>query len=404
VGVVQSLSGTLSTSGTSVIDATLLAIEEINASGGLLGRPVKPIVADGRSDTETYAREAERLIAEEQVCTVFGCWTSATRKTVRPIFERYDHLLIYPVKYEGMETSPNIVCLGAAPNQQIIPAVVWASKSLGKKRFFLVGSDYVFPRAAGEIIKDQLGKMDATVVGELFVPLGSPEVEPIVQAILEANPDMILNTLAGDSNIAFFRTLRQAGIESADLPCLSFSVGEQELRGLDIKYVVDDYAAQTYFQSLDTDSNKAFVQRFKEKYPQRVVSDPMENAYVGVHLWAQAVREAQSIEPKKIRRAMLNQRLAAPEGDVRIDPDTPEAGRKYTAVRSAASSSRPPARRQMAVITSWRRPCSRDSMTTASSASRGFSSTSSSSTTMVSAPSTRAPGTARALSRARRRA
>ncbi len=322
VGVLQSLSGTMSVSGTSVTDATLFAIVEINEAGGLLGRPVEVIVADGRSDTATFAREAERLITEEQVCTVFGCWTSATRKTVKPIFEQYDHLLVYPVKYEGMETSPNIVYMGAAPNQQIIPAILWANKDLGKKRFFFVGSDYVFPRAAAEVIKDQLQTLNATFVGEMYVPMASSEFEPVVQAILEAKPDMILNALAGDSNIAFFRSLREVGIKSAEVPCLSFSVGEQELRSLDIADVEGDYAAQTYFQSLDTPANKAFVKRFTEKYPQRVVSDPMEAAYVGVHLWAEAVREAQSIEPQKIHRAMLNQRLAAPEGDVRIDPDT----------------------------------------------------------------------------------
>ncbi|MCR9117865.1 MAG: transporter substrate-binding protein, partial [bacterium] len=183
VGVLQSLSGTMSTSGTSVIDATLLAIEEINASGGLLGRPVEAVVADGKSNTQTYASEAERLIVEERVSTVFGCWTSASRKTVKPIFEEHDHLLIYPVQYEGMETSPNIIYLGAAPNQQFIPAVNWANESLGKKRFFLVGSDYVFPRAASEVIKDQLKKMDAELVGEVFVPLGSSEFKPVVQEI-----------------------------------------------------------------------------------------------------------------------------------------------------------------------------------------------------------------------------
>lgn len=322
VGVLQSLSGTMSTSGSSVIDATLLAIEEINESGGLLGRPVEVVVADGRSDTETYAREAERLIAEEHVCTVFGCWTSATRKTVRPIFEEHDHLLVYPLQYEGMETSPNIIYMGAAPNQQIIPAVQWANENLGKKRFFLVGSDYVFPRAASEVIKDQLQKMDAELVGEMFVPLGSPEFDPVAQAILQAKPDMILNAVAGDSNIGFFHSLREAGIGSSDIPCLSLTIGEQELRSFDIAEVEGDYAASTYFQSLDTAVNKAFVERFTDKYPQRVVSDPMEDAYVGVQLWAQAVREAQSIEPKKIRRAMLNQRLAAPDGDLRIDPDT----------------------------------------------------------------------------------
>ncbi|QEG02148.1 Aliphatic amidase expression-regulating protein [Stieleria maiorica] len=322
VGVLQSLSGTMSASGNSVIDATLLAIEEINQSGGLLGRPVKAVVADGRSDTQVYAREAERLITEEQVCTVFGCWTSASRKTVRPIIEKHDHLLVYPLQYEGMEESPNIVYLGAAPNQQIIPAVTWAVENLNRKRFFLIGSDYVFPRTASEVIKDQLSEMDAEVVGEMYVPLGSSEFAPVVQAILQTKPDLILNSLNGDSNVAFFRAIRAADINRDDTPCLSFSIGEQELRGLEIASVDGDYLASTYFQSLDTPANEAFLARFKAVHPHRVVSDPMENAYAGVHLWAQAVREAESIEPKTIRRAMLGQQFAAPEGQVRIDPET----------------------------------------------------------------------------------
>ncbi len=322
VGVLQSLSGTMSTSGTSVVDATLMAIEEINNTGGLLGRPIKPIVADGRSDTETYAMEAERLILEEKVCAVFGCWTSASRKTVRPIFEKHDNLLVYPVQYEGMETSPNIIYMGATPNQQIIPALNWAIEELGKKRFFIVGSDYVFPRAASEIIQDHVATVGANVVGEMFVPLSSPEFDPVVREIIKTKPDMILCAIAGDSNTDFFRALREADIRSADIPCLSFSMGEQELRSLSIENVEGDYAALTYFQSLDLPENNAFVERVTQRYPQRVVSDPMEATYVGVQLWAQAVREAQTIAPKKVIRAMLNERLAAPEGHIRIEPDT----------------------------------------------------------------------------------
>ncbi|QDV47935.1 Aliphatic amidase expression-regulating protein [Stieleria neptunia] len=322
VGLLQSISGTMSASGTSVIDATLLAIDEINESGGLLGRPIKAVVADGRSDTQSYAREAERLIVQEHVCTVFGCWTSASRKTVRPIIEAHDHLLVYPLQYEGMEESPNIIYLGAAPNQQIIPAVAWASESLNRRRFFLVGSDYVFPRTASEVIKDQLEQLDAEVVGERYLPLGGSEFEPVVQAILQSKPDLIVNTLNGDSNVAFFRAIRAAGIKRDDTPCLSFSIGEQELRGLDIASVEGDYVASTYFQSLDTPANQAFLARFKAKHPHRVVSGAMENGYAGVHLWAQAVRDAESIEPKKIRRAIRGQHLVAPEGEVRIDPET----------------------------------------------------------------------------------
>lgn len=322
VGVLHSMSGTMAGSETVVVDATLLAIEEINQSGGLLGRPIKPIVADGRSDPATFAREAERLIDEEQVSTVFGCWTSASRKAVKQVFEDHDHLLIYPLQYEGVEESPNIIYMGAAPNQQIIPALDWATTELNRKRFFLVGSDYVFPRTANAIIKDYLVGKGAEVVGEEYLPLGSQDAGPVVDAIIKAKPDMILNTINGDSNTAFFRALRAGNVTPSVVPCLSFSVAEQELRSLNLADVQGDYAAWTYFQSVPTPENEQFVQRFHDKYPQRVISDPMEAAYVGVKLWAQAVTDANSLDPNKIRRAMLNERFDAPSGDTRIDPDT----------------------------------------------------------------------------------
>ena len=183
VGILHSLTGTMAHSESPVADATLLAIDEINREGGLLGRPVEGVVADGRSEDATFAREAERLINNEHVCTVFGCWTSASRKTVVPIFEEHNHLLVYPVQYEGIEESPNVIYTGAAPNQQIIPAVKWAYAFENKRRFFLVGSDYVFPRVAHEIIKDQLKELGAELVGEEFLPLGSTAVQPIIEKI-----------------------------------------------------------------------------------------------------------------------------------------------------------------------------------------------------------------------------
>lgn len=322
VGVLHSLSGTMSVSETVVVDAVLFAIDEVNQSGGVLGRPVKAVVADGRSDWPTFAREAERLISEERVAAVFGCWTSASRKTVIPIFEKHDHLLIYPVQYEGVESSPCVMYMGAAPNQQIIPAVEWAIRTQNKKRFFLVGSDYVFPRTANEVLKDQIRKLGGEVVGTQYIPLGSADVGEAITAIKQAKPDMILNTINGDTNVAFFRALRAAGITPQTIPTMSFSVGEQELRSLSAADTAGDYAAWTYFQSVDTPENKDFVRRFHEKFPQRSVTDPMEAAYVGVHMWARAVNEAQSLDPKAVRRAMLNQRWTAPEGPVRIDADT----------------------------------------------------------------------------------
>jgi urea transport system substrate-binding protein len=257
------------------------------------------------------------------VCTIFGCWTSASRKTVVPIFEELDHLLVYPVQYEGIEESPNVIYTGAAPNQQIIPAVKWAYAFAEKRRYFLVGSDYVFPRVAHEIIEDQLHELGAEMVGEAFLPLGSTEVAAIVDQIQNAQPDVILNTINGDSNIAFFAALRLANITPQQVPTISFSIEEEQLRQLDASAMVGDYAAWNYFQSITSPENEAFVSAFHKKYgPQRVLTDPMEAAYFGVKLWARAVEAAQSTEVAAIRRAMRNQRMRAPGGDVRIDPAT----------------------------------------------------------------------------------
>lgn len=323
IGILHSLTGTMGHSGSSVADATLLAVDELNRSGGVLGRPVEAIVADGRSDPAKFLVEARRLIEEEKVCTVFGCWTSASRKTVVPLIEELDHLLVYPVQYEGIEESPNVIYTGGAPNQQIIPAVNWAYASENKRRFFLVGSDYVFPRVAHEIMKDQLRELGAELAGEAFLPLGSSHVRPVVEQIVAANPDVILNSINGDSNLAFFRELRVAGIASERLPTISFSIEEEELRQLDASEVAGDYAAWNYFQSVVSDENSAFIASFREKYgPQRVVTDPMESAYFGVKLWAQAVAEAGTTDVRRIRHSMLNQRMSAPGGDVRIDPAT----------------------------------------------------------------------------------
>ena len=320
VGVLHSLSGTMAISESAVVDATLLAIEEINAAGGLDGRRVQPLVVDGRSDWDHFAIEAERLITEEGVAVVFGCWTSACRKTVRPVFERHDHLLVYPVQYEGLETSPNILYTGAAPNQQIIPAVKWSFDHLGR-RFFLVGSDYVFPRTANAIIRDQVTALQGEIAGEVYIPLGSTAVEETVQAILASRPAVILNSINGDSNIAFFRALRGAGITPAEIPTVSFSIAEAELPTLDIDLLVGDYAAWNYFQSLESPENRGFVARFRERYgAQRVTSDPLEAAYLGVKLWSQAVARDATSEVGIIRETVLDQSYHAPSGVVYSDP------------------------------------------------------------------------------------
>lgn len=322
VGILHSLTGTMAISETSVVDATLLAIEEINGKGGVLGRKVEPLVVDGKSDWPTFAQEAERLITKEKVSVVFGCWTSACRKTVKPLFEKYDHLLFYPVQYEGLEQSPNIIYTGASPNQQIIPAVKWSFDNLGKK-FFLVASDYVFPRSANAIIKDQVAALRGEIAGEEYILLGSSDVKGAVQRITQARPTVILNTINGDSNVAFFRELRAAGVTPDKIPTMSFSIAEDELRMLGAKLMVGDYATWNYFQSTESQENAGFVQRFKQKHgAYRVTDDPMEAGYFGVYLWAQAVREAASDDLKLVRKALLNQSFHAPEGIVYIDPET----------------------------------------------------------------------------------
>ncbi|GAX34955.1 urea ABC transporter substrate-binding protein [Nodularia sp. NIES-3585] len=321
VGILHSLSGTMAISEKSVVDATLLAIEEINAQGGVLGRKVQPIVVDGESNWQTFAQKAEELIVQEKVVTVFGCWTSASRKTVNPVFNNYNHLLIYPVQYEGLENSPNIVYTGAAPNQQIIPAVKWSFDNLGK-RFFLVGSDYIFPRTANAIIKDQVTALQGEILGEEYILLGSKNVTEAVKKIKQTQPDIILNTINGDSNIYFFQALKNEGITADKIPTISFSLAEEELRNFSIKDMVGNYAVWNYFQSIDNPRNHEFIKKFQQRYGKnRVTSDPIEAAYFGVYLWAQAIQDAGTDNVNAIREHIKDQSFLAPEGIVYIDPD-----------------------------------------------------------------------------------
>lgn len=339
VGVLHSRTGTMGISERTVVDATLLAIEEINENGGLLGRPVKAIVEDGASNSSVFREKAEKLITQDKVCAVFGCWTSDSRKTVRPIFENHDHLLFYPVQYEGMEQSRNIVYTGAAPNQQIIPAVNWAVSKMYRK-FFLVGSDYVFPHCANVIIRDTAKSLKAEVVGEEYLLLGSSDVEEIVSRIVAAKPDMILNTVNGDSNVALFRALRSAGVMSDAVPTISFSISEEVLSSLSTTDIAGDFAAWSYFQSLNRPRNQDFIRRFRARYgEQSMISDPMEAAYFGVHLWAQAVTKAGSDDVRAIRAAVGGQQYDAPEGMVRIDPVSQHTSRFFRIGRIALDRS-----------------------------------------------------------------
>lgn len=323
VGVLHSQTATMAISERPVIDATLLAIAELNERGGVLGRPIEAVVEDGKSDWPTFAAKAEKLITDNKVCVLFGCWTSSSRKTVLPVLNKHDHLLFYPVQYEGLEESPNIVYTGAVPNQQIIPAVKWCTSFLKKKKFFLVGSDYVFPRCANAIIRDAVATLDGEIIGEEYLLLGDSDATEIVRKIVESQPEVILNTINGDSNIAFFRSLRAAGVSPNAIPTISFSISEEELSNLNSMDIVGDYAAWSYFHTVDRPQNRAFVDRFQARYgKQRLVSDPMEAAYCGVHLWAKAVEEAGSENVEAVRKTVKHQEYEAPGGKVQVDPKT----------------------------------------------------------------------------------
>ena len=323
VGILHSRTGPMAVSETAMIDAEVLALEEINRSGGLLGRRIRWVIADGGSDWPTFAREADRLIRDEGASVIFGCWTSASRKSVLPVVEAADHLLVYPMAYEGLEQSPNIVYTGAAPNQQITPAVQWCHDVLGARRFFLVGSDYIWPRSVNAIVEDHLAGIGAEVAGIEYVPFGSTDVDAIVRAIVAAEPDVILSSVVGDSALAFARALRAAGVRPERMPVVTFAIGENELAGAAGVDMVGDYAAWNYFQSIDRPENAAFVQAFQAAYgADRPTSDVIVAAYNSVRLWAQAVREAGTADVRQVRSALRRQSLSAPEGIIAVDPET----------------------------------------------------------------------------------
>ncbi|AIE61447.1 urea ABC transporter substrate-binding protein [Bacillus methanolicus] len=322
VGILHSLSGTMAISEVSLRDAELMAIEEINQSGGLLGKKIEPVIEDGASDWPTFAEKANKLLQKDRVAAIFGGWTSASRKAMLPVVEQNNGLLWYPVQYEGMESSPNIFYTGATTNQQIVPAVNWLLKNKGKK-FFLLGSDYVFPRTANKIIKAQLKAEGGQLVGEEYTPLGHTDYSTIISKIKEVKPDVVFNTLNGDSNVAFFKQLKDAGITAKDLTVMSVSIAEEEIRGIGPDVLAGHLAVWNYFQSTNTPENKVFVEKYKKKYGKdRVTDDPIEAAYFAVHLWAEAVKKAGSFDVDKVKKAADGIEYKAPGGTVKIDGKT----------------------------------------------------------------------------------
>jgi urea transport system substrate-binding protein len=328
VGILHSLTGTMAISESSLKDVELMAIDEINKSGGVLGKQVEAVVEDPQSKfTDVFPEKARKLLLKDKVAAVFGCWTSVSRKNVLPVFEENNGLLFYPVQYEGNECSKNVVYTGAAPNQQILPAVEWLMSPEGgsKKKFYLLGSDYIFPRTANLIIVKYLESKGLKAVAEKYTPLGHLEYANVVQDIKKANPDVIFSTINGDSNVNFYNELAAQGITADQMPVCAVSVGEDELRGLDPSKVKGHLAAWNYFQSIDTPKNKEFVKRFKDKYGKdRVTDDPIEASYYQVYFWKLAAEKAGSTDVDKVRQAILTGTIEfdAPGGKVKLDPKT----------------------------------------------------------------------------------
>ncbi|MDX3586307.1 urea ABC transporter substrate-binding protein [Streptomyces europaeiscabiei] len=322
VGLLNSLSGTMAISEVTVHNALLLAVKEINAAGGVLGKKLKPISQDGASDWPTFAEKAEALITDDKVVATFGCWTSASRKAVKPVFERYKSLLFYPVQYEGLEQSPYIFYIGATTNQQIVPALDYLKKQ-GLTRLYLVGSDYVFPRTANKIIKAYAQAQGMKVVGEDYAPLGSTEFSTIVNKVKDAGADAVFNTLNGDSNVAFFKEYKSAGLAAKSLPVLSVSIAEEEVKSIGTQYLEGQLTAWNYYETTPGAANTKFVAAYQAAYGKdKPTSDPMEAAYISVHLWKEMVEKAGSFDVPKVKKASGGIELDAPEGKVTVDGAT----------------------------------------------------------------------------------
>jgi urea transport system substrate-binding protein len=318
VGVLHSLSGTMSISEVAVHDAELLAIKEINEAGGVLGKQIEAVEEDGASDWPTFAQKAEKLLGVDEVAAVFGGWTSASRKAMLPVFEGMDGLLFYPVQYEGLEASPNIFYTGATTNQQIIPALDYI-KEQGMKKVYLVGSDYVFPRTANKEIRAYADANGLEIVGEDYLPLGETETATLVSKVQQKAPDVVFNTLNGDTNVAFFKEFTAKGITAEDIPTISVSVAEEEVSGIGVDNIVGHLVAWNYYQTTDTPENEKFVAAFKAEYGEdRVVADPIEAGYNAVYIWAAAVEKAGSFEVDEVREAAKGLELDTPEGTITV--------------------------------------------------------------------------------------
>jgi urea transport system substrate-binding protein len=331
VGVLHSLSGTMAISETVLKDTALMAFEEINAKGGVMGYKIEPVVVDPASNWPLFAEKARQLITQDKVAAVFGCWTSVSRKSVLPVFEELNGLLFYPVQYEGEELSKNVFYTGAAPNQQAIPAVEYlmSKEGGGAKRWVLLGTDYVYPRTTNKILRAFLkskGVADKDI-DEKYTPFGHSDYQTIVADIKKfsaGGKTAVVSTINGDSNVPFYKELGNQGLKATDVPVVAFSVGEEELRGVDTKPLVGHLAAWNYFMSIKNPENDAFKAKWAaytkaKKLPgadKPLTNDPMEATYIGIYMWKQAVEKAKSFDTDKVIAAMAGQTFKAPSGIV----------------------------------------------------------------------------------------
>ena len=332
VGILHSLSGTMAISETALKETALMTIDEINKAGGVMGKKLVPVVVDPASNWPLFAEKSRQLLSKDKVDVVFGCWTSVSRKSVLPVFKELNGLLFYPVQYEGEELEKNVFYTGAAPNQQAIPAVEYLmSKDGGSaKRWVLLGTDYVYPRTTNKILRAFLkskGVKDADIMEE-YTPFGHSDYQTIIAKIKkfagEGKKTAVVSTINGDSNVPFYKELGNAGLKATDVPVVAFSVGEEELRGVDTKPLVGHLAAWNYFQSIKNPENTKFIKMYrdwakKQKLPNAdsvVTNDPMEATYIGIHMWKQAVEKAKTTDVDKVIAAMGGQTFKAPSGFV----------------------------------------------------------------------------------------
>ncbi|VFU09072.1 Amino acid/amide ABC transporter substrate-binding protein, HAAT family [Methylocella tundrae] len=324
IGILHSLTGTMAISETGAVEAEKLAVAEINAKGGVLGRQIKLIVEDGASDWPTFAEKGRKLLQNDKCAMVCGCFTSASRKAVLPVFEQYDGLLYYPTFYEGLEQSKNVIYTGQEATQQVLSSLNWLDKTKGAKSYYFIGSDYIWPRTVNKIARKHIENvLKKEIVGEDYFPLGNTQFNSVINKIKLKKPDVIYVTVVGGSNVALFKQLKAAGVDFSKQTLMTIAVTEDEIKGIGAENITGAYSCMKYFQSIDTPANKAFVAAYKKMWgPDAVIGDPQQAAYLMPYLWKLAVEKANSFDVDKVVAASPGLEFPdAPEGLVRIHPN-----------------------------------------------------------------------------------